>query len=197
MQTCPTNQACVSDVAVSSCRRCDRSGGIWHAIIRASGTCRRQFLAAIIKVTAPWQGDAGRRYAGSSHPFRHCRLRLWFGVWCSRADFPSAPAEAPDWRPVAWPNAASPKPDVRPAEPASDVSINLDRLLAAANDDRAGRQQPRRPEPPNVQENRRDDDDVAVRALLVELNRLSTHEQAPPHRANFENLGQNRERISR
>jgi hypothetical protein len=95
------------------------------------------------------------------------------------------------------PNAASPKPDVRPAEPASDVSINLDRLLAAANDDRAGRQQPRRPEPPNVQENRRDDDDVAVRALLVELNRLSTHEQAPPDRANFENLGQNRERVSR
>jgi hypothetical protein len=96
------------------------------------------------------------------------------------------------------PNAADPNPDERPAQPASDVAINLDRLLAAANDDRTSRQQPRRPEPPIVQEDRRDeDDDIAVRDLLVELNRLSSDEQTPPRGANFERLGQNRERISR
>jgi hypothetical protein len=107
-----------------------------------------------------------------------------------------------EWSPLPDPGPAKPKPtnlkpDPRPAEPIGDVAINLDRLLVAANDDRAARQQPRRAEPPNTLENRQDEYDVAVRDLLVELNRRSSHERTPPRRANVERLGQSRDRISR
>src|SRR6266702_3379995 len=117
---------------------------------------------------------------------RRHRHREWPGAWSPRPD----------------PGPANPKPpnlmrDPRPAEPIGDVAINLDRLLVAANDDRASRQQPRRAVPPSTQEKRRDEYDVAVRDLLVELNRRSSHEQAPPRHANVERLGQSRDRISR
>jgi hypothetical protein len=116
-------------------------------------------------------------------------------------DWPSAWSTRPDPKPVnpkpANPELANLKPDSRPAEPMRDVAINLDRLLVAANDDRAGRQQPRRAEPPIAQEERRDEYDVAVRDLLVELNRRSSHEQTRPRRGNVERLGQSRDRILR
>jgi hypothetical protein len=117
--------------------------------------------------------------------------RDWPGAWSTRPDpKPANPKSAN-------PKLANLKPDPRPAEPARDVAINLDRLLVAANDDRAGRQQPRRAEPPDTQENRRDEYDVAVRDLLVELNRRSSHEQTRLRRANVEHLGQSRDRILR
>jgi hypothetical protein len=117
-------------------------------------------------------------------------------------DWPSAWSTRPDPKPAnpksANPELANLKPDSRPAEPTRDVAINLDRLLVAANDDRAGRpQQPRRAELLNTQENRRDEYDLAVRDLLVELNRRSSHEQTRPRRANVERLGQSRDRILR
>ena len=111
--------------------------------------------------------------------------RDWPGEWSPRSDPRPANPKPPNL-----------KPDPRPAEPIGDVAINLDRLLVAANDDRAARQQPRRVEPTNVQENRQDEYDVAVRDLLVELNRRSSHERTPPH-ANVERVGQSRDRISR
>ena len=116
---------------------------------------------------------------------RRRRHREWPGVWSPRPE----------------PGPANPKPpnlkrEPGPAEPIGDVAINLDRLLVAANDDRAGRQQPRRAVPPGVQEKRRDEYDVAVRDLLVELNRRSSLEQALPQRANVERRGQSRDRIS-
>lgn len=80
-------------------------------------------------------------------------------------------------------------PALRSAEPAGDFAIDLDRLQIAANDDRAGRHQ-HPPRGPRVNaEIRRDELDVAVRDLLVELNRLSSHESAPPRTANAERAG--------
>ena len=113
------------------------------------------------------------------------RHRDWPGAWSPRPDPSQANPKLTDLKREPW-----------PAEPIGDVAINLDRLLVAANDDRAGRQQPRRPVPPSAQENRQDEYDVAVRDLLVELNRRSSHEQRP-RRANIERLGQSRDRISR
>jgi hypothetical protein len=121
---------------------------------------------------------------------RRHRHRGWPSTWSTRPD--PKPANPKSANPL-----ANLKPDSRPAESAPDVAINLDRLLVAANDDRAGRQQPRRAEPPIAQEERRDEYDVAVRDLLVELNRRSSHEQTPPRRANVERLGQSRDRILR
>ena len=60
-------------------------GACHRARIRATrdeayGTCCGQFLAAIIEVNGPWQGDTGRRH-GVSHPCSHHRRELWLGVW--------------------------------------------------------------------------------------------------------------------
>jgi hypothetical protein len=101
-----------------------------------------------------------------------------------------------------WSHRPNPRPanlerERLPSEPARDFAINLDCLVVAANDDRAGRQQARRAGAPIAQENRQDDYDVAVRNLLVELNRRSSHVQTAPRRANAERLGQSRDRILR
>jgi hypothetical protein len=120
---------------------------------------------------------------------RRHRHRDWLGEWSPRPD-PSRANPKP-----ANPNPPNLKREPRPAEPIGDVAIDLDRLLVAVNDDRAGRQQPRRAVPPSAQENRRDEYDVAVRNLLVELSRRSSHEQALTRRANVERQGQSRDRI--
>jgi hypothetical protein len=101
-------------------------------------------------------------------------------------------------RPSVWPGEAvprpkpdlqNPKPERRPVEPAGDFAIDLDRLQIAANDDRAGRDQ-RSQDGQRVDPGiRRDELDVAVQDLLVELNRLSSHEGASPRPANFQRLG--------
>ena len=84
------------------------------------------------------------------------------------------------------PELENPSPALRDGEPAASVAIDLDRLQIAANDDRANRQQRLpRAQPPI----RRDELDVAVRDLLVELNRLSSHEGAAPRAANVGRLG--------
>jgi hypothetical protein len=86
------------------------------------------------------------------------------------------------------PELENPSPALRPSEPAGDFAIDLDGLQLAANDDRAGRH-PRLPRAQNIHPAiRRDELDVAVRDLLVELNRLSSHEAAPPRAANGERL---------
>jgi hypothetical protein len=102
------------------------------------------------------------------------------------------------YRPPVWPGEAvprpnpelqNPKPERRPVEPAGDFAIDLDRLQIAANDDRAGRDQ-RSQDGQRVDPGiRRDELDVAVQDLLVELNRLSSHEGASPRPANFQRLG--------
>jgi hypothetical protein len=93
-----------------------------------------------------------------------------------------------------WPGEAIPRPKPelqhpKPVEPAGDVAIDLDRLQTAANDDRAGRhrrsQGGQRVDP----EIRRDELDVAVRDLLVELNRLSSPEGASAHPAHLQRSG--------
>jgi hypothetical protein len=75
---------------------------------------------------------------------------------------------------------SSPQPDRQPA-PADHLTINLDRLLVAANDDVAmrrrqhsGQRLERREKP--------DDFDGAVRDLLSELNRRSSEAPAPVRR---------------
>lgn len=113
---------------------------------------------------------------------RRQRHRDWPGSWSPRPDPSPANSKPTNIKP------AKLKPEVRSPEPARDVAINLDRLLVAANDDRAGRQQPQWIVPPSAQENRRDEYDVAVRDLLVELNRRLSREQALPRRANVERL---------
>ena len=114
---------------------------------------------------------------------RRRRHRDWPGEWSHPLDPGLANLKPPNL-----------KRDSQPTEPIGDVAINLDRLLAAVNDDRATRQQPAVPS--GAQESRRDQYDVAVRDLLVELNRRSSHEQWSRH-ANVERLGQSRDRISR
>ena len=99
----------------------------------------------------------------------------------------------PDWPgeavPRPKPELQNPKPDRRPVEPAGDFAIDLDRLQIAANDDRAGRDQ-RSQDGQRVDPGiRRDELDVAVQDLLVELNRLSSHEGASARPANFQRLG--------
>jgi hypothetical protein len=87
------------------------------------------------------------------------------------------------------PDLQNPKPDRRPVEPAGDFAIDLDRLQIAANDDRTGRDQRSRDRQRVDPAIRRDELDGAVQDLLVELNRLSSHEGASPRPANFQRLG--------
>ena len=87
------------------------------------------------------------------------------------------------------PDLQNPKPDRRPVEPAGDFAIDLDRLQIAANDDRTGRDQRSRDGQRVDPGIRRDELEVAVQDLLVELNRLSSHEGASPRPANFQRLG--------
>ncbi len=87
------------------------------------------------------------------------------------------------------PELQDPKPDRRPVEPAADVAIDLDHLQIAANDDRAGRDrrsQDGQRVDPGI---RRDELDVAVRDLLVELNRLASGEGASSRPANLQRSG--------
>ena len=87
------------------------------------------------------------------------------------------------------PELENPGPALWRGEPAEDFAIDLDRLQLAANDDRVGRH-PRLPRGQPVNPAiRRDELDVAVRDLLVELNRLSSPEGAPLRQANVKRLG--------
>ena len=99
----------------------------------------------------------------------------------------------PDWPseavPRPKPELQNPKPDRRPVEPAGDFAIDLDRLQLAANDDRGGRDQRSQGGQRVDPGIRRGELDIAVQDLLVELNRLSSHEGASPRPANFQRLG--------
>src|ERR1700686_3078146 len=61
--------------------------------MRHTGTCCGQFLAAIIELNEPWQGDIGRRH-GVSHPCCHHRRELWLGVWRTRTRLSPTPSQA-------------------------------------------------------------------------------------------------------
>ena len=87
------------------------------------------------------------------------------------------------------PDLHNPKPDRRPVEPAGDFAIDLDRLQIAANDDRTGRNrrsQDRQRVDPGI---RRDELEGAVQDLLVELNRLASHDDASPRPVHFQRSG--------
>ncbi len=128
-------------------------------------------LAAIIGASFGL-GYGARELVSRQRRHRH-RLRDWPGE--------VVPRPKPELR--------NPKPDRRPVEPAGDFAIDLDRLQLAANDDRTGRDQRSQGGQRVDPGIRRDELDIAVQDLLVELNRLASHEGASPRPANFQRLG--------
>jgi hypothetical protein len=142
---------------------------------RATQDDDMEFLILAVIIGASFGLGYGARELVSRqrrHRHRH-RLRDWPGEAVPRPN----------------PELQNPEPDRRPVEPAGDFAIDLDRLQIAANDDRAGRDQRSRDGrrvDPGI---RRNELDVAVRDLLVELNRLSSHEDASPGPANFQRSG--------
>ena len=180
----------------SRCNRCQLRGSDRACGRPIYGTCCGQFLAAMIEVTEPGRamrdddmldllilaaiigGSFGLGYGTRelvSRQRRHrYRLRDWHG------EVAAGPS----------PQLENPSPALRPAEPAGDFAIDLDRLQITANDDRANRHHQRSSRGPRVNAQiRRDELDVAVRDLLVELDRLSSHDVAPPRTANAERAG--------